>query len=222
MRRWLVPGFFLVAAVAIGAHAWDAVVIAAGHATARHVLLAQYAVLRTAVALAFALFTVQRAQPHRRARDPRAFVACTVAMLAIVVVAPPAQGTPIGLLITGDVVAVCGCIVILASVLVLGRCFGVLPEARGLVRRGPYRLVRHPVYFGEIAALAGLTLAAPVPRNLVLVAAFIAAQVVRARFEEQALTDAFPEYQHYMETTGRLFPPLRRWSATVAAPESVS
>jgi protein-S-isoprenylcysteine O-methyltransferase Ste14 len=210
MRRWLVPGSLLVAAVATGAHAWEAIGVAAGHATARHVLLAQYALLRTAVALAFALFTVQRVRPHRRARDPRAFMACAVAMLAVVLVAPPAHGTPIGLLIAGDAVAVIGCTWLLASVLVLGRCFGVLPEARGLVMRGPYRLVRHPVYLGEITAVAGLFLAAPSARNLAVVAVLVVAQIVRSHMEERALSDAFKDYASYAETTGRLLPLLRR------------
>ena len=222
MRRWLVPGVFLFLAAATGAHAWDAIVTAAGDPSLRHVLVGQYALLRTAVALAFAIFTVQRAQPHRPARDPRAFVACAVAMLAIVIVASPSHGTPTGLLIAGDVVAVCGCVVILASVLVLGRCFGVLPEARGLVRRGPYRVVRHPVYLGEISALAGLTLAAPGPGNVVLLAVFTAAQMVRAGLEERALTDAFPEYSSYVETTRRLFPSLRRRPTAVATTEPAS
>jgi protein-S-isoprenylcysteine O-methyltransferase Ste14 len=113
----------------------------------------------------------------------------------------------------GDAVAVCGCLWLLASVLVLGRCFGILPEARGLVRRGPYRFVRHPVYLGEITAFAGLTLAALVPRNVGLLAVLVGAQMIRARFEERALSAAFPEYASYMETTGRLFPTRRRRSA---------
>jgi protein-S-isoprenylcysteine O-methyltransferase Ste14 len=131
-------------------------------------------------------------------------------MGAVFAMAGPTQGTAPALLAVGDAVAVCGCLWLLASVLVLGRCFGVLPEARGLVRRGPYRFVRHPVYLGEIMAFAGLTLAAPMPRNVMVLAVIVAAQIVRARFEERALSAAFPEYKSYMETTGRLFPTPRR------------
>jgi len=91
-------------------------------------------------------------------------------------------------------------------VLALGRCFGVLPEARGLVTRGPYRLVRHPVYLGEIAALTGLTIAAPAPVHVAMLAVFIFAQLTRMRLEEAALTEAFPEYAAYAARTSRLLP----------------
>jgi protein-S-isoprenylcysteine O-methyltransferase Ste14 len=213
MTRWLVPGGFVIAAAVTGEHAWQGILTATGSPTARHILLAQYALLRAAVAIAFALFTIQRSQPHRHSRDPLAFVVCGFAMAAVMAVAGPGQGTPPGLLLAGDFVAVCGCVWLLASVLTLGRCFGVLPEARGLVVRGPYGLVRHPVYVGEIVALSGLTLAAPGPWNLVLLAIFVAAQILRTRMEERALSDAFPDYASYAARTGRLLPkmaPARR------------
>jgi protein-S-isoprenylcysteine O-methyltransferase Ste14 len=136
--------------------------------------------------------------------------------------AGPRQETAQLLLAVGDAVSVCGCVWQLASVLTLGRCFGLLPEARGLVRRGPYRVVRHPVYLGEIAALAGLTIAAPVPRNLALLAVFVAAQMVRANYEERALAEAFPEYAIYKKTTARLLPVVRTRATVPGAPGQAS
>jgi protein-S-isoprenylcysteine O-methyltransferase Ste14 len=94
----------------------------------------------------------------------------------------------------------------LASVLALGRCFGVLPEARGLVTRGPYRVVRHPVYLGELGAAAGLVAGAPDRWNLAAMAAFVSAQFVRMRLEERALQREFPEYAAYAAGTPRLLP----------------
>jgi protein-S-isoprenylcysteine O-methyltransferase Ste14 len=210
----------LAAAGVTGAHAWHTVVSAENNADLHHVLLALYSLLKTAVAAAFAACTIGRAKPHSRARDPLAYLACGVALSVVLATAGPTQRTAPALLAVGDAVAVCGCLWLLASVLVLGRCFGILPEARGLVRRGPYRFVRHPVYLGEITAFAGLTLAALVPRNVALLAVLVLAQVTRAHFEERALSAAFPEYVGYMKTTGRLFPPLRRGAvALAAAPE---
>jgi protein-S-isoprenylcysteine O-methyltransferase Ste14 len=43
----------------------------------------------------------------------------------------------------------------LASLLSLGRRFGVFPALRGLVTRGPYRLVRHPMYLAYVIADLG-------------------------------------------------------------------
>lgn len=94
------------------------------------------------------------------------------------------------------------------SLAFLGRCFGLLPEARGLVTRGPYRWVRHPVYLGEIVAALGLvvaSLSAPVFGLFVL---WCGLQYWRARNEERALETTFPGYAEYRARTYRLFPGL--------------
>jgi protein-S-isoprenylcysteine O-methyltransferase Ste14 len=221
MRRLLVPGVFLVLGLSLAVHAAHQVAALASHPDMRHGLLAAYALLRTAVALAFAAFTVQRAEPVRHSRELLAFIACAVAMAAILVISPPPPGAPANLLLAGDAMAVAGCVWLLASVLVLGRCFGVLPEARGFVLRGPYRFVRHPVYLGEIVALAGLVLAAPVAWNVVVLVVFVGAQVIRTHLEERALQEAFAEYGPYAETTGRLLPRLRRNAHPRVGPASL-
>jgi len=208
-RGWLVPAVFAIAAVLTAISAAHSIGKALSHPTERAVLIAVYHLLRTAVAIAFTVFTARRAEPHRRSREALPLLACVGAMAAILAFSAPARTTPSAFVLAGDVVAVAACVWLLAAVLALGRCFGVLPEARGLVTRGPYRLVRHPVYLGELAAGLGLALAAPSAGNAAVLAAFFGAQLLRMGYEERALTDAFPQYARYAQATPRLLPRLR-------------
>ena len=86
--------------------------------------------------------------------------------------------------------------------------------------RGPYRLVRHPVYLGEIGACTGLAVAAPTLANAAILTLFVAAQAVRMRLEERALERAFPEYAAYRARTPRLIPRFRRLPAATSMASS--
>jgi protein-S-isoprenylcysteine O-methyltransferase Ste14 len=46
----------------------------------------------------------------------------------------------------------------LAGLLALGRWFGIRPALRGVAIRGPYRLVRHPIYLSYLVADVGFNL----------------------------------------------------------------
>jgi protein-S-isoprenylcysteine O-methyltransferase Ste14 len=208
VSRWAVTGVFiaLTAATAIGAvAAWGDVF---ADPSSRAFAEAGYATLRTAIVLAFSLFVFTRGPSRRPSRDPVAFAACAAAVGSVVLLEGPPEGAATSLVVAGDVVALVACLWLLVSVISLGRCFGVLPEARGLVTRGPYRFVRHPVYLGELAACGGLMLAAPTTRNFFVVLVFAVAQAVRMGLEEKELAEQFPEYRRYAETTPRLVPRL--------------
>lgn len=106
---------------------------------------------------------------------------------------------PTWLLIPGLV----GYAITMWSLLALGKSFGIAPADRGLVKHGPYKLVRHPMYLGELVyrcILVGshLTLA-----NAALLVALVIVQVARIKREERIIGD----YENYMqETRWRLLP----------------
>ena len=103
------------------------------------------------------------------------------------------------LIIVGTGLAIC-------VVLVLGRSISLLPEARRLVTRGPYALVRHPLYLGEIIAVAGVTLQYLSSWALLLMGLVCVFQLQRIKYEELVLSQMFPEYRDYMARTDRLVP----------------
>src|SRR4051794_3857031 len=215
MSRHIPATLFALFTAATGATLVSGVQDALAHPSTRAWLVAGFWLLKTIVVAAFSYFLFVRGPSQRPARAPVAFVACALAMASAVALGEPGSGST-ATLVVGEGLAVAACAWLLASVLALGRCFGVLPEARGLVTRGPYRVVRHPVYLGELGAAAGLVIGAPVSRNLVAMAALIAAQIVRMRLEERALESAFPEYAAYAARTPRLLPwrrPTRPLSA---------
>ncbi|HZB35658.1 MAG TPA: isoprenylcysteine carboxylmethyltransferase family protein [Gaiellaceae bacterium] len=221
MSRWIVTGIFAVlaaASVVTSVSAWSD---ALADPSARAWSIAGFVGLRTAVLFAVSVCVFTRRPPRQHSRDPLAFLACGVALSAVPLLERPSDAAATALVVAGDLVALGAWTWLLVSFATLGRCFGLLPEARGLVTRGPYRLVRHPVYLGEFAAVAGLVLASATARNVGLALAFVAAQTVRMRLEERALSDEFPEYAVYARQTPRLLPRLRpRWrtgrSAAVA------
>ncbi|MBX0328175.1 isoprenylcysteine carboxylmethyltransferase family protein [Oscillochloris sp. ZM17-4] len=85
----------------------------------------------------------------------------------------------------------------------------VLPDVRAgarLVEAGPYRLIRHPMYSSLLIACLGLILAAPLWWRWLLWAILLADLLLKLRYEEGLLLQAFPAYADYMRRTWRLLP----------------
>ena len=113
-------------------------------------------------------------------------------------------------LLMSSLVGMIGTLFTIWSLRNLGRCFGLFPEVRGLVLTGPYRLVRHPVYLGELISGLGLVLAKPHPVVIALFVAFAALQYGRTVYEERALRGAYPEvYGEYATRVPRLIPGVK-------------
>ncbi len=105
-----------------------------------------------------------------------------------------------------DLCLAVGMILALYSLTYLGKRFSIVPEARGLITSGPYHLIRHPIYLGEIIAGVGLILPTLFSLHLALFAVFLAAQIVRTVFEERILRSTYPQYEAYAAHTRRLIP----------------
>lgn len=210
MSRGVATALFLLITSPAPVHAVGTWIHAIEEGTLRAWLLAAESGLKTSVLLAFALFIFLRPPSRKPSRNPIAWLACAGAILSVAFLHPPADDAAISAVIAGEAIVILSVAFTFASVAFLGRCFGVLPEVRGLVMRGPYRIIRHPVYLGEIGAFLGFVVTSQHWLNLVPLAVFIASQHVRMRFEEAALTEEFPsEYGAYAARTPRLIPGLR-------------
>ncbi|MBV8717109.1 MAG: isoprenylcysteine carboxylmethyltransferase family protein [Chloroflexi bacterium] len=164
------------------------------------------------LALVVLLFAIRR---RRISREHATFVPGLVALvgtflLNVVAYLPVEDTTSTEALLVSSAIVIVGTLWTIWSLAFLGRCFGLFPEARGLVQSGPYRLVRHPVYLGELISAVGMLVAKPHPLIVLVFGVFVALQYGRTVYEERALRAAFPEaYTAYAARVGRLIPGLR-------------
>jgi protein-S-isoprenylcysteine O-methyltransferase Ste14 len=84
-------------------------------------------------------------------------------------------------------ITVAGVSLVVVSKLTLGRSFGLMPANRGVIVRGPYSVVRHPIYTGYWIIHTALILAHPEPLNFLAVFLADGATVIRALREERVL-----------------------------------
>ena len=141
---------------------------------------------------------------RRRARLVDRPVSAAV-MTTVSLVAPPLLRATDGVPLLPDAVTVIVSAIGLSLVIVgkisLGRSFGVVPANRGVVVRGPYSFVRHPIYTGYLITHLGFLAANPTPWNISLVLVGDAALIVRALMEERVLSSDV-EYQGYCRRVG--------------------
>jgi protein-S-isoprenylcysteine O-methyltransferase Ste14 len=80
------------------------------------------------------------------------------------------------------------------------------PTSGGLVTRGPYRWLRHPIYSAVLYFLWAGMAAHPSPSGFLVVFLASAFLGVRMFAEERLLREMYPEYAEYARHTARVLP----------------
>lgn len=84
-----------------------------------------------------------------------------------------------------------------------------IKEGHELIRMGPYKCIRHPIYTGMALGLAGTALAIGEWRGILAFAAVLTAHVIKARKEEQWLAREFGSaFDEHRSHTGMFLPRL--------------
>lgn len=114
-------------------------------------------------------------------------------------------------LIAGVVITTLGILGYIVSMLYLWKNWSFsasIREGHKMVKTGPYRYIRHPIYFSLILVFAGSGLL--VSNYVIILCTSIVGFVyyLRARKEEQLLKEEFPEYSKYINETKMLIPGL--------------
>jgi protein-S-isoprenylcysteine O-methyltransferase Ste14 len=94
------------------------------------------------------------------------------------------------------------------ALITLRRSFSIFPEARALIRTGPYALLRHPLYATYLFIYPMFLLPRLSVLAVVITVLGIACEIRRAHDEEKVLGAAFPDYTEYAAQTPRFVPRL--------------
>jgi len=141
------------------------------------------------------VLTVIRRPAHIVDRSVRAAVVTAISVIGPPLLLPSDAGGLVPDVVTAAASALGLAFVVLGK-LTLGRSFGLVPANRGVVIRGPYALVRHPIYSGYLITHLAFLVAHPRWWNAVVIGIADSALILRALIEERVLNgDA--EYQAY-------------------------
>jgi protein-S-isoprenylcysteine O-methyltransferase Ste14 len=114
----------------------------------------------------------------------------------------------------GFIMAVAGLAFAVWARVYLGRNWSgtvTVKQDHELIRSGPYRLVRHPIYSGLLLALLGTAVAIGEWRGLLAFIAIAAGFLIKIRTEERFMAETFGDaYAHYRAEVPALTPFLWR------------
>lgn len=135
----------------------------------------------------------------------RAWLAAIVGTCAPLLVLP-SGGTQVIASPVAYVLMLAGILFSISAKLTLRRSFGIVAANRGVQLSGPYRLVRHPMYFGYLLSHLSFVLLNLSAWNVGVYAACWSAMFVRIRLEEGILSEDVAYQTYSRRVTSRLIP----------------
>ena len=179
--RAFISALFVLLATKIGAE-----FVKTGHVTGLLLLVSELLVV---------VLTVVRRRAGIVDRALATRVVAGISILGVYLIVP--TGVPLLSDSLTAAVSAAGLLIIITGKVTLGRSFGLLPANRGVVCRGIYTIVRHPIYSGYLMTHAAFLLAHPTAWNAALLVTSDTALLLRAVYEERTLaTDS--AYVAYM------------------------
>ncbi|HZC28919.1 MAG TPA: DUF192 domain-containing protein [Gaiellaceae bacterium] len=154
-----------------------------------------------------AFFFVIRRKPWVTATAPLAWTATTIGTWGMLA-ARPSYEPLFGAEAVYFSIQLLGVVGAALSLGVLGRSFGLVAANRGIRTKGPYGVIRHPLYASYFITDLGYTLENPSTWNALVFVLVMSFQVVRIRTEEDFLRED-PHYVRYCaQVPYRLVPRL--------------
>ncbi len=151
------------------------------------------------------MFLVRRRSRHTSDR-PLDWLVATGGWLPLVL-QPHESGNELALS-TGIALQWLGLSLTCVGFLYLGKSFGVVAANRGVKVKGPYRVVRHPIYATHTFTLVGFLLANLHPFNVALIVVIMTCQLLRIRAEERVLGESEDYREYAARVRWRLVPGL--------------
>lgn len=140
------------------------------------------------------LFLVFRRESESVSRRPWDWLVGIAGTLSVLLVRP--ESATIAPEAAGVFLQIAGTLFEIYGKAALGRSFGIIAANRGIVLKGPYRFVRHPIYLGYLITHIGFLLSNWSVRNVAVYLVTYVFQVARIFSEERVLSgeEAYREY----------------------------